>query len=353
MRFFVFLMAIALGAAMPVGAPAKVAPKTAASAAKTACQIPWPQIFAESKLRPISGRPLIVIQPLRNDTAEPGDEWLSFGLAHLLRRYLATSPAYGVLLEGDAPQAIGAAKYKIGGLFQHTTQWLRIFVQLKDGTGELLAQWTVETPYPLHKQFFTGLKQAAQNIFSKLGAAAKNSGSKNSAALDAIANETEKVRAYENFVKGKMALQKYDPNHMEAALIWFDEAIREDNRYVQPYLGAMEAHGFLSLAHKQAGLSFNQDLEQLQEKLQTIKKKGLPSPGENRFLAGHVHFVTGVRALEKGEASKAASELQQALDLVVEDGVTAYHLSLAYDKMGKADLAAKYRQWAKEKNPCL
>lgn len=334
-------------------------PASSKAPVKAACQIPWPQIFAESALRPISGRPLIIIQPLRNDTAQPGDEWLSFGLAHLLRRYLATSPAYGVLLEGDAPQAVGAAKYKIGGLFQHTAQWLRIFVQLKDGGGELLAQWTVETPYPLHKQFFTGLKQAALNIFSKLGAAAKNSGTKNTAALDAIANETEKVRAYENFVKGKMALQKYDPNHIEVALIWFDEAIREDNRYAQPYLGAMEAHGFLSLAYKQAGIPFNQNLEQLQERLQTIKKKGLGSGGgagsgsAERFLSAHVHFVTGVRALEKGEAAKAAQELQQAADLVPEDGVTAYHLSLAYDKMGKADLAGKYRQWAKEKNPCL
>lgn len=340
---------------MAVSWAAQAGPKKAAPVAttKAVCQIPWPRIFSESALRPISGRPLIIIQALRNDTAQPGDDWLSFGLAHLLRRYLATNAAHGVLLESEAPQAVGAAKYKITGLFQHTAQWLRIFVQLKDGTGELLAQWTVETPYPLHKQFFIGMRQAALNIFSQLSGGAKNSGSKNTAALDAIMNETEKVRAYENFVKGKMALQKYDPNHMEVALIWFDEAIREDNRYAQPYLGAMEAYGFLSLAHKQAGLPFNQDLEQLQERLQTIRKKGLAAPAQDRFLSAHVHFVTGVRAMENGNASKAAQELQQASDLVPEDGVTAYHLSVAYDKMGQADRAAKYRQWAKEKNPCL
>lgn len=343
-KILVLFMALALNHE----AVAKKGAKTAPAPKASACAASWAQVFATAAAQKMGSGPLISLSPLRNDTDLAGDEWIGFGLSFLLSRYLATDGTVTALIDSQAGLAQKKPQYKIDGLFQHTNGWLRIFVQLKSAEGELSGQWSVETPYPLHKQFFTGLNGVAQNILAKLGSTKINA-----RAMTAIQNETDKVVAYENFIKGKMALEKYDPNQIEVATIWFEESIREDGRYTQPYFGLMDAYGFSSLVHKQKGEAYSQDLETLQETFQMLKKKSGGSAGENRFLAAHVHYVTGIRAFEAGNAAKAAAELQQAADLVPEDGVTAYALSQSYDKIGQPGLALKYRQRAKGSDSCL
>lgn len=211
-------------------------------------------------------------------------------------------------------------------------------------------QFPIETPFPLHKRFFTGLKEAAETIFKKLERSNSNPDT-----LKAIENETNNVHAYENFIKGRLALETYNPDKTEVALIWFQEAKREDYKYLSAYQGMIDVYEFLILDHKQKGEPFQTYLESIaktiQEKnrWQSVKQQ----PIENRFLKAHVHYVTGSRALAKNQTQKGIEELKKALALVPEDAETAYALAESYDKLQNAGQAGFYRNIAEGINPCL
>lgn len=353
--------------ATPVISHAKVLSKKIFSSkpdSPTAC-INWSKVFERESVRQIENRNyLIGVAPFRDDTGVTGDDWLSQGVANLLIHLLNTNSNVGAMSESNAlylppEHPVG---FKIGGLFQHTQNWLRIFVQLKDSKDKLIAQFTVETPYPLHKQFFTGLREAGAGIFDKIGLKKKI----NMDALKAIENETGNIRAYENYTRGLQALTSYDPNKMEVAIIWFQEARREDNQYPMAYRGLMDVYNFLSLSHKANGAPYGQDLENAESTLKALAKQGRNTGSEgkskfkkeeegidNRFLSAQVHFVLGSRLLTKGDAGKAVAELSQAAQLVPEDPVTALALSQAYEKSGQATLAGQFKNHAEEINACL
>lgn len=295
------------------------------------------------------------VAPFRNDTGIAGDAWLQTGLADMLIRMLDTHPGVAALSEKNEvylpPQ--NRVRFKVGGLFQHTQNWLRIFVQLKDNSGKLERQFTIETPYPLHKQFFTGLREAAGGILDKAGVSKKKSEN----LLKAVENETANVRAYENYIKGREAFESYDPNKMEVALIWFQEARRDDSEYPMAYRGMLDVFDFLGLYNKAAGVPYGQYVENAENTLNALikrgRKTGFKEKITDRFLEAQVHFVVGERALARGDAAKAASELSQAARLVPEDPITALYLSQAYEKLGQATLAGTFKNRAEEINPCL
>lgn len=314
--------------------------------------IDWGKVFAQETIRKLApSQTIIQVLPFNNDTDLKGDAWLSAGIAHLLQRYLSTSGNVTALSARDAKYLASPqrAAYSIEGLFQHTQDWLRIFVQLKNDQGKIVAQFPVETPFPLHNQFFTGLQKGAEAILQKIEK------SVNPEALKAIANETAKVHAFENYSKGKQALQTYHRNQIEVALIWFQESRREDHTYPQPYFGMAEAYSFLILDAKQRGEDYTAYLEALQNTLKELARQTGPkiNPMENPILKAHVHYVTGQRALAKEEAAKAMTELAKAWALVPYDAATAYALSQSYAKLGKTSEAAKYRDLAGAINPCL
>lgn len=315
--------------------------------------IDWSSVYANEAIRKIPASAVIItMAPFKNDTEQKSDDWISHGIADLLQRYLNTDVSVAAtpesLTKNLPPQK--PLRYKVGGLFQHTQNWLRIFIQLKDSKENILAQIPIETPFPLHKRFFEGLREGAQKIFQKM--------ERNNASLDLlkqIENETASVHAFENYTKGKMALENYDPDKIEVALIWFQEAKREDLKFPQVYRGLIEATQFLSLHHKQKGEPYSQDLEALEQIIQqknrwATKKE---APLENRFLKAHVHTVSGTRSLVKNKPGKAVEEFKQALELVPEDPLTAYSLAESYAKLGNAERASFYRSEAERMNPCL
>lgn len=318
--------------------------------AKKEC-IPWEKVYAKAmveKVLPTST--LVSIQPFKNGTEKSGDAWLEIGLADLLRRYLAVnewiSPFLSTTLQHVSNPNIA---FQVTGLFQHLPGSLRAFIQLKDPQGKLITQVPLEIPFPHHTRFFIGMREVAEKILPQVGTKKINQ-----KGMLEIQNQTANVLAYENYIKGMNALQSYDPNKMEVALIWFQEALREDRRYVQPYLGLMESFGFVSLYHKQRGEPYNQDLENIGNTLKTMVQ-WIPRARatHNRYLNAHVHFLAGARALSQGEASKAVSKLSAAWAEVPEDPSTIYHLALSYDKMGKPEEAARFWQQLKEIDRCF
>lgn len=320
----------------------------------------WAKVYARESLPRSQDGIFVKMETFRNETKNAGDDWLSLGIGDLLIRYLETNSDLHLLTEqtANATSFKAPKTFQIGGLFQHTENQLRIFVHLKDPQGETLAEIPIQIPYPLHKQFFTGLMEAAQILKGKIGLRQEKGDIQ---ALIAIENETSKVLAFENYIKGMGSLQTFDPNRMEVALIWFQEALREDKGYIKAYQGIMEVHGFLSLHRKVQGEPYNATLEKIQETLKTMKKNVASPPSrtkkngglENRYLESHVRYIAGLRAFEKGDNAKAAKELKEALSFLPLDPLSAYTLGLAYDRLKDPGEGERYKRKAREMNGCL
>ncbi|MDO8494175.1 MAG: hypothetical protein Q7S68_02435 [Deltaproteobacteria bacterium] len=317
--------------------------------------INWRNIYLQEEARQVpTSKKVVWVEPFRNDTELSNDEWLSEGLADYLIRSLYMDPVLEPVHYRLAPYLSEKQKavYRISGLFQHTKNWLRIFYQIKTPEGELISQFKIETPFPLHKQFFVGTRQAAENVHQILR------GKKTvSIPAEEIQNETDKIEAIANYVRGKTALESYEPGKTDVALIWFQEARKEDPNFYLLYLGMADAYGLRSLVQKQRGQAYQGEFAlienvMLEAKHRKLKKK----PKEltnNRFLEAQVHFELGQRALGKQNPLKAEREFLKAYRLVPEDPLTAYYLSVAYDTLGKKKLAEDYRQRVKEMNPCF
>lgn len=315
--------------------------------------IDWPKVFAQQKVdEAIRKKEIISVGPFINDTHQPADDWLSQGIADFLIRYLKTDPHLGILNQAEArllpPEH--PAQYRIEGLYQNVKGWLRGFIQLQDGKGKLLAQFVVETPFPGHKDFFVDLREASEGILKQLGR--KKIDTKK---MKLIQNETDKVSAYENYIKGKTALETFEPAKIEVALVWFQESRREDPHYPMAYFGFMDTYGFMSLDHKQRGEPFNQDLENIEATLRAMKKQARPSayPLESPYLGAYADYIDGIRALAKGDGERAVKELSEAVQKVPQDAMNAYYLAQAYATLGRSASAGQYRNQAENINPCL
>src|SRR3989338_7059700 len=292
--------------------------------------IDWPKVFAQQKVdEAIRKKEIISVGPFLNDTGQPADDWVGQGIADLLIRYLKTDPHLGVLTRADArllpPEH--PAQYRVEGMYQNIKGWLRGFIQLQDGKGKLLAQFVVETPFPGHKDFFVDLREAAGGILKKLER--KKIDAKT---LKTIQNETDKVPAYENYIKGKTALETFEPSKVEVALVLFHESPREDPHYPMAYFGFMEAYGFMSLDRKQRDEPYNQDLENIEATLRAMKKQSHASayPMESPYVGAYADYIDGIRALAKGDGAQAVKEFGEAIQKVPQDAMNAYYLSQAY-----------------------
>ncbi len=313
----------------------------------------WPKVFAQERVdEAIRKKEIISIGPFVNDTGRKSDDWLSDGMADILTRYLKTDSQLGILPKQDTiflpPEH--PVQYRIEGLYQNISGWLRAFIQLQDGKGKLLAQFVVETPFPGHKDFFVDLRKAAEGILKKLGR--KKIDTKK---MLLIQNETDQVAAFENATKGYTALRSFAPAKIEVALVWFQEARREDPHYPQAYFGFMETYGFIGLDHKQKGEPYNQDLENIEAALQAMKKQSRASayPMESPYLGAYADTIDGIRALATGDAGRAVKEFREALQKVPEDAMNAYYLGQAYAKMGQSRSAGEFQNKAETINPCL
>lgn len=325
--------------------------------------VDWPLVMRLQTLQQFhANHPVVLLQSFENGSGLTADDWLSEGIPWLLKRYLSTDQQLNLFSEIQTPYLKSFPKehYRVEGLFQHIDQTLRIFVQLKDPKGKLITQIPIKTPFLKHTHFFESLKEGASEILNQLGRKKPNAND-----LKTIQNETRNIFAFSNAVKGIAALEKFEPNHTEVALIWFQEAFREDPKYPLPYLGMIDAYSFLYLDGKQAGGPYQQILESIHNTEKAMRQKrvrphfgGLTekerkNSGKHPAVRNYVHYTAGKRAFDGGDFRKAAQELEQAFDALPEESLSAYTLGQSYAKLGNAKKAGELLRYAKEINRCL
>lgn len=332
------------------------------SSAKEQC-VDWPLVMQLQQLQNVHpNEPTLILKNFENATGEAGDDWASQGIPLLLHRYLSTEEKWNLYSQDQTAylKSFPEKFYRIEGMFQHTEQTLRIFVQLKDAQGKLITQIPIKTPYLRHTHFFESLKEAAVTLLKELGV--KNPNSKE---MDIIQNETRDIFAFSNYVKGVSALKTYDPNHIEVANIWFQEAYREDPKYPLPYLGLIDSYAFLYLYNKQSAIPYQHILESVlnTERAMIHKKvrhyfnapteKELKKRKHHSVIRAQPHYIAGKRAFENGNFQQAIKELNDAFEILPEDSMSAYTLGESYAKVGNAKKAKEYLDYAKGINRCL
>lgn len=308
----------------------------------------------------------IVLYQFEDFTKISGDDWLSSGIPMLLADYLNTARDINALFGPYAlySEAAKNPEYTVTGMFQRVKDNLRIFVKLNKG-GELLKQWQMVVPYPENKQLFASIGDTAIAIMAMLSPRYDNE------AFNRIKSSTPSIRAYENYVRGRLGYWEFNPDKFDIVKTWFDESKKADINYQNAYAGMADLYIFMALYNKQYRKAYSEYLEQAEKEFVAADKflmrpplpdlprkyvikarKGVKRPA-NRFLVSNTYFVAGLNAAGRGQWLEAAKQFENAVKEAPEDAITWYHLSEMRQKTGDTARASEARAKALEINRCL
>ena len=219
--------------------------------------------------------------------------------------------------------------YIIHGLVQGAGDKLRIVVNLENMVDNRL-QWSQE---------FTGvtgdLLTLEDQIYGKLTEVLQTKTPNGSGAT----HPTENIAAYDLYLRGRTALRgQQDPKNVQAAITFFDDAIKKDPSFALAYAGMADASLFMYRDKKdrfwsEKAIASAQQAERLNDKLP------------------EVHFSLGTAYAAIGQTSQAILELKRALEISPNSDEAYRRLGRAYAATGQKDEAIKALQKAVEINP--
>lgn len=327
----------------------------------------WPRLMGTVRYADETKGPVFVIEQFANNTQKKEDAWLEKGYMDLIAMLLSTSRRARVR-SGNSARYDPAAKnpdYIVGGRFLHLPTDMRMIIEVKNGRTKALEKLiTLDAPYPDNAAFFKETGNAVRQIgeLAKLKFDDKP--------FDHIVNATASTRCFENYERGMQILRTYDASKYDVAAVWFGEAKKADFQSWLGYEGMIELYAIQGLMAKLAGrpfLTFYRNAEQEAARQYKIAKRPPPVPPKkakvqkktkgdvpltNRFLRGHKEYMSGVAALQGGDAKGAIDFLKRATHAVPEDAMAWRALAEAYTKAGKPEEAAEARAREMRANNC-
>lgn len=338
----------------------------AAHAALATCSN-WARLMGTAQYVDEREGPIFVIEQFLNDTKQKEDAWLEKGYPDLIAMLLSTSLRERVRI-GDSARYDPAAKnpdYIIGGRFLHLPIGMRMIIEVKNGRTKALEKlFTLDTPYPDNAAFFEKTADAVREI----GGLAKLKFDEKS--FDHIVNATASTRCFEDYERGMQILRSYDTSKYDVAAVWFGEAKKADFQSWLGYEGMIDLYAIQGLMAKLAGRPFlvfyrNAEEQAVQQfkiakrpppvprrKARVEKKSKGGVPLNNRFLRGHTEYMSGIAALQGGDAKGAIDFLKRATNAVPEDAMAWHALAEAYAREEKPEEAAKARAMEMRANNC-
>ena len=220
--------------------------------------------------------------------------------------------------------------YIVHGLVQGAGDKLRIVVNLENMAEDRL-QWSQEFSgvsgdlLTLEDQIYAKLVDVLQSKPVSGGAGA--------------AHPTENVAAYDLYLRGRNALRgQQDPKNVQAAINFFDDAIKKDSGFALAYTGMADASLFMYREKKdrfwsEKAIASAKQAERLNDKLP------------------EVHFSLGTAYAATGQTAQAISELKRALELSPNSDEAYRRLGNAYVDTGQKDESIQALQKAVEINP--
>ncbi len=292
-------------------------------------------------LPPLSEGKFIAVLPFRvlgsegslNYVADGLGEALSAKLFQLADVRIASAAAASKENDQKTP-LIRIAKnlgvnYIVHGLVQGGSEKISIVVKLENMVDNRL-QWSQE---------FSGvpgdLLTLEDQIYAKL-IEALQAKSANGAA--GVAHPTENVAAYDLYLRGRAALRnQQDPKNVQAAVGYFEEAIKKDNSFALAYAGTADASRIM-YHEKKDSFWAQKSLAAAEQALRLN-----PNLPEVHIALGSIYNMTGKNA-------EAISELQSALRLAPNSDDAYLHLGDAYLSSGQGNQAVQAFRKAIEVN---
>jgi tetratricopeptide (TPR) repeat protein len=220
----------------------------------------------------------------------------------------------------------------IHGMVQGNAEKIRVIVNLEDmAEGKRL--WSQE---------FSGvsgdLLTLEDQMYAKLSDALELKATPEELARGA-ARPTENIEAYDLYLKGRNAMRNSsDLRNVEAAVKFFEDALKKDPRFALAYTGIADA-GLIMYREKKDPFWSEKALAAAQQAGQIDDKKA-----EVRFSLGSVYRATG-------KTAEAIAELKHALALAPNSDEGSRRLGSAYLSAGNKEEALKAYQQAIKINP--
>ena len=219
--------------------------------------------------------------------------------------------------------------YIIHGLVQGAGEKIRISVNLENMVDNRL-QWSQE---------FSGvtgdLLTLEDQIYARLTEVLQSKAPNSSAAA---AHPTENVAAYDLYLRGRTALRnQQDPKNVQAAINYFEEAIKKDNSFALAYAGTADASRIMYREKKDSFWS-QKSLAAAEQALRLN-----PNLPEVHIALGSIYNITGKNA-------EAISELQEALRLAPNSDDAFLRLGNIYLSSGQGQQAVEAYQKAIQVN---
>src|SRR3984893_17165820 len=189
-------------------------------------------------------------------------------------------------------RALGA-NLLVRGTLQGSADKIRVTVHLDD-VADKKRIWTKE-----FDSVTADLLTLEDQIYSQLITALEINPS-NDEQVKVVARPTDNVAAYDAYLRGRNSLRSHEVKNVQAALDYFDQALKADPRFALAYAGIADASLRMNRIKKdnfwtQKALAAAQQAEQLNDKLP------------------EVHATLGSVYRDTGKYSEAIAELSRAL----------------------------------------
>ncbi|MFZ3216914.1 MAG: tetratricopeptide repeat protein [Candidatus Acidiferrales bacterium] len=297
---------------------------------------------ASSGIPPLSSGRYVAILPLQviGDQSQLGylaqgiQEALSAKLFQLKGVHVTSSDAAAKADQKQTPQKIArslGANMLVQGMVQGNGEKIRIILNLEN-VVEGKRAWSQQFD-GVPADLFTLEDQIYAQVVSALDVNPTNEENAN-----AEARPTQNVAAYDLYLRGRNSLRSHDAKNIQAALDYFDQALKQDPKFALAYAGIADASLRMYGSTKesfwtQKALGAAQQAEQLNGNL-----------AEVHSTLGSVYNTTGKHA-------EAIAELKMAISLAPTSDEAYRRLGDTYLASGNAAQAIENFQKAVELNP--
>ncbi|MBU4484688.1 hypothetical protein KKA47_04615 [bacterium] len=331
----------------------------------------WEKLIVQYDLENLPNRgPLILVEPFKNHTGKPGDDWLSQGIRLTFADFLNAAGNDKKIITGllakHHPKG-SMPDYIVGGFFQNIGNTLRIFAKLTNKKGKLIKQHQLDIQSRSAGGFYKALHTTTMDFLKNMDL------SIDGPRMDFVRDSTRSYEALSNYVKGRLAFFTLDPKRADVAKILFEESKKADFRYTKAYEGLIDLYTFLGIYNKQHRRAYSLYFEKAGNELAKLasfagkipeaekKSKRRHASGSdgkagilnNRYSIGNSHFTAGLYAANNNDWNAAAVEFNETVKFIPEDAVTYYHLYQVYTKLGKRNDAWRAYKKSAEINTCL
>ena len=220
----------------------------------------------------------------------------------------------------------------VTGTVQGNDSRISIIIKLEDPIARKTI-WSKEYPGSLNdlltmqEQMFSGLVDAL-NVTPTSEERAKS-----------IARPTQNIAAYDSYLKGRNALRgQQDRRNVEAAMNFFNDALRQDPRFALAFAGLSDAS--VAMYHDSADTKWATQAVYTAQQAERLDDSLV-----------EVHTAMGQAYVATGRTNEAIVELRRALEIAPNSDEAYRRLAAAYRIAGQTDEAIKMHKLAIDKNP--